>query len=1173
MRVMSAGDGYEYLLRSVAAGDGNRSLSTPLTRYYAETGTPPGYWLGTGVHAFGAGELEAGTTVTEPQLAALLGAGVDPITGEPLGRAYPAYRSIADRVAGRVSDLPAILGGEERDARAAQIQAEEEATGSKRAVAGFDFTFSVPKSISVLWGVADADTQTIIVEAHHAAVEQVVAFLEREVAATRAGVAAGDGAVAQVDVAGIAATAYDHWDSRCGDPQLHTHVVVSNKVKTVLDGRWRSLDSRPLHAAVVALSEHYNAVLADRMTGTFGVGWELRERGADRNPGWEITGVCDELIEEFSSRSRAIEIEKDRLIEAYLAEHRRQPSRATVIRIRAQATLATRPEKQVRSLADLSTEWRGRAGRIIRGDPTQWARTLTTGAPHQVLRADDVPLDVIGQIGDQVMGVVCKKRATWRHWNLWAEAVRQTMGWRFATVEDREAVTAMIVEAAEHRSIVLTPGELAVSPVEFRRSDGTSVFRPRHSAVYSSEAIMAAEGRLLDRSEDRTAPGVDVEVMREVTVRRRGPALTEQQRVALVSIATSHRQVDLLIGPAGAGKTTTMRALRRAWTLTHGAGSVVGMAPSAAAAQVLAEDLGIACENTAKWLYEYDHERTGLKTGQLVIVDEATLASTQTLDRLTAIAAEAGAKVLLVGDWAQLQSVDAGGGFALLADSRDDTPELSDIHRFVHKWEKTASLELRDGRPEAIGAYATHQRLREGTTDEMIDAAYLAWRSDIRTGLASLLVTDAAQSVDALNARARAERLLDGDTQPSREVTLAGGAHASTGDLIITRQNDRRLRSLRGGWVRNGDRWQVRDVRRDGALVVRRADTGWGGVVTLPPDYVREHVDLGYAVTAYRAQGLTTDTSHVVVSASTTRENLYVSMTRGREANIAYVALDKPDDSHATPHPDDVNARTVLYGVLQHSGAELSANQMIQVEQEHWSSIAQIAAEYESLAAAAQRDRWVALVENCGLTSEQVDLALASDSFGPLTAELRRGEAEHHAVERVLPKLVARRPLDDAEDIGAVLISRLRKAAQPRQGKRRVEARLVAGLIPVADGPMSDEMARALVERQRLMELRAVALAENAVDANEPWLKRLGAPPSKGSVRRRWLHEARTVAAYRDRYQVDGRSALGEPRTEAQRRDATRATQAIRRARALAEEPAGEDGRAPVLESRGRAIG
>jgi len=1154
MRVMNAGDGYKYLLRSVAAGDGNRSLSTPLTRYYAETGTPPGYWLGTGVHAFGAGELAQGETVTEAQLAALLGAGLDPVTGDPLGRAYPAYTSIPDRVAARIGELPADLSAEERDARVDQIKAEEETKGSRQAVAGFDFTFSVPKSMSVLWGITDADTQAMIVEAHHAAIAQVVAFLEREVAATRAGVASGDGAVAQVDVVGIAATAYDHWDSRCGDPQLHTHVVVSNKVKTVMDGRWRSLDSRPIHAAVVALSEHYNAVLADRMTGTFGVEWQQRQRGEDRNPSWEITGVADELIGEFSSRSRAIEIEKDRLIAEYVTRRGRKPSRATVIRLRAQATLATRPEKQVRSLADLSTEWRGRAGRILGAAATDWARSLVTDAPHQVSHASDVPLDLTSAVGARVTGIVSQKRATWRHWNLWAEAVRQTMGWRFTTAEDREAITAMIVEAAERHSIALTPGELHLSPTEFRRGDGTSVFRPRHSVVYSSEAILAAEARLLAGAEDRTAPGVDAAVIQGVAERDKQRPLTEQQTAALVSIATSHRHLDLLIGPAGAGKTTTMSALRQAWTLTHGRGSVVGLAPSASAAHVLASDLGITCENTAKWLHEYDHDRADFKSGQLVIVDEASLASTQTLDRLSAIAAKAGAKVLLVGDWAQLQSVDAGGGFALLADARDDTPELTDIHRFVHEWERTASLDLREGRPEAIDAYATHQRLREGTTEDMIDAAYRAWRADVRAGRASVLVTDSAHLVDTLNARARAERLLTGETVAGREAVLARGARASTGDMVITRRNDRRLRSLRGGWVRNGDRWTVVDVHRNGALVVRRADSRWGDVVTLPPDYVGEYVDLGYAITAHRAQGITVDFAHVIASAKTTLESLYVALTRGRWANIAYVALDDPDDSHAPPHPDDVNGRTVLYGVLQHSGVELSAHQTMTAEQDLWGSVAQVAAEYETIAAVAQRDRWTTLVTGCGLDPDQTEAVLASTAFGPLGSALRRAEALGHDVDRLLPELVARRSLADADDPAAVLVHRVNTAiSRTPGGKRRRATHLIAGLIPEALGPMTDEMRQALNDRKDNIEAHAQALAEEAVASKARWARRLGTPPTDRHARQKWLTQAATVAAYRDRYRITASTALGVGAdSEAQRLDESRAKLAIARAAAIA---------------------
>jgi hypothetical protein len=506
-----------------------------------------------------------------------------------------------------------------------------------------------------------------------------------------------------------------------------------------------------------------------------------------------------------------------------------------------------------------------------------------------------------------------------------------------------------------------------------------------------------------------------------------------------------------------------------------------------------------------------------------------------------------------------------------LASAGPDTPELAEVHRFTHEWEKTASLDLRFGRAEVIGTYVAKDRVHEGTTDEMMDAAYLAWTADVKEGRTSILVAEATDMVIRLNRRARADRIVAkpvGDI----EVNLADGTQASEGDLIITRRNDRRLCTLRGGWVRNGDRWTVTRVHKDGSMQVQRLGVAIGASVTLPAAYVAEHVDLGYAVTAHRAQGMTVDTSHVVVTGSTTRENFYVSMTRGRDSNIAYVALDKPDEGHAPPEPDEVNGHTVLFGVLQHIGGELSAHQMIEAEQERWSSIAQLAAEYETIGAVAQRDHWAAAIRGSGLTDAQVEEVLASESFGPLTAELRRAEANHHDVDRLLPALVARRSLDDAEDIGAVLISRLQKAAQPKRGSRRPSPKLVVGLIPIADGPMSEEMARALAERADLMETRAMTLAEQAVEAKAPWLKRLGTPPASEAARSRWLHEVRAVAAYRDRYGVEGRRVLGEPKSEAQKLDAARAEQAIRRARSVAEDAVTtQEGRSRALESHGRA--
>lgn len=1143
MRVMSAGDGYKYLLRTVAAADGERRLSTPLTRYYAEAGTPPGRWLGSGLSELAGGRIGAHSRVSEAQLELLLGMGRDPGTGAPLGRAYPEYAAPEATVAHSVAKPGATP-----------------AMAPRRAVAGYDFTFSLPKSASVLWAVADANTQATIVNAHHRAIDDVLAFMERELAATRAGEAARDGAVAQVEVAGLVAAAFDHVDSRAGDPQLHTHVVVSNKVRTVFDGKWRSLDGRPLHAATVALSELHTAVFADHLSRALGVRWEQREREVDRNPVWAIATVPESLVTEFSSRSRHIDVEKDRLIDEYIATHGRAPSKVTIIRLRQQATLATRPEKRLRSLAELTHEWRARASRLLRHDATAWARTaLNVQDAPMPLRAQDISPGILKQVSARVIDAASERRATWTRWNLYAEAARQTMAWRFAAPTDREVIVGMITDAAQQSSVRLTPPELAVSPAEFRRANGTSVFRPHNSERYSSSALLDAEERLLAASHASGAPVVSTATLEHAERARRnhGIVLGEDQRTALHAIATSSRSLDVLIGPAGAGKTTAMHALRLAWEHEHGRGSVIGLAPSAAAARELADDLGIATENTAKWLHEHRQGRATITAGQLIIVDEASLAGTLTLDRICMLATRAGAKILLVGDWAQLQSVDAGGAFRMLVDARSDAPELADVHRFRHAWEKEASLDLRNGRLHTVDTYAAHDRIVGGDADAMSDAAYSAWLQDIASGMSSVLVAGTGEAVAALNQRARAELILSDVLDAGAEASLRDEAAASVGDVVITRKNDRRLRSGRD-WVRNGARWNVVAVRRDGALCVRNADHLGARSITLPAAYVAEHVDLGYAVTAYRAQGITTDTAHTVVEPGTTRENLYVAMTRGRASNKAYVVTSRPDDNHSARHPGerpDATARDILAAVLGHVGAELSAHETVTTEQENWGSIAQLAAEYDTIASTAQRPRWTSLVDACGLTAELAQEVISSDAFGALTTGIRRAEALGHDVDTLLPRIAAARGIEDAQDAAAVLHERLERVlAQPSSGRSRGSGgRMIAGLIPAAAGEMDAEMRRALDERAHLIEQRAAVLVEAAVASAEKWIASLGHLPVDPARADAWHHQARVIAAYRDRYGVFEDDALGAPATSPnQRLDAAAAAVARDRAVRLA---------------------
>ncbi|QAY68755.1 conjugal transfer protein [Xylanimonas protaetiae] len=1021
-------------------------------------------------------------------------------------------------------------------------------------MAGYDLTFSVAKSVSVLWALSDASTQARIAEIHHAAIADVIGLLEREVASTRIGYASR----AQVPVIGIEATAFDHYDSRANDPQLHTHVVVSNKVKTLQDGVWRGLDSRSLHAATVGLSEYYNAVLADRLTSELGVAWERRLRGDERSAQWEIAGVGESLIAEFSSRTRMIEEFKDRLVAEYVAAHGRAPSRAAVIKMRAQATLDTRPEKHIRSLADLTASWRERARRFVGEDPAAWAAGITRGPAGASLTFDRVPAEIFAEVGARVVTAVAQKRSTWRHWNLWAEASRQTGGWRFATTTDREQAVAAIVAAAEEQSVQVTPPEASVTPARLRRADGTSMFRPLHGKVLTSQMILAAEQRLIDRGNDLSAPYLARQVVAAITAREHnGQVLSVEQADALEQIATSGRQVDLLLGPAGAGKTTAMTALRHVWVTQYGPGSVVGLAPSAAAAQVLAGDLQIGCDNTAKWLHEHDHGRADFTAGQLVIIDEATLASTLTLDRITGLAAQAGAKVLLVGDHAQLQSVDAGGAFSMLRHERGGrVPQLTEVHRFLHEWEKRASLDLRDGDTDVVETYIDHDRVRAGTSEEMVDAAYAAWRADTRAELRTLLVTDSADHVRDLNARARAERILDGDTLADREATLANDARASTGDLVITRRNNRTLRTACGGWVRNGDRWRVTDVHRDGGMEVRREGWHTGASVVLPADYVTQHVDLGYAVTAHRAQGMTVDTCHVVVATGTSRENLYVAMTRGRHANTAYVALDNADDLHTHPITDQITAHTVLTNVLAHTGVEASAHETISTERERYASIAQLAAEYETIATLAHHDRWAdavtrTLIDRAGFNPDQAAAVVNDDAFGPLCVELRRIDAIRGDAEALLERVVAGRGFEDAENVAAILTWRLwNTAGRPATGH---EPHLIAGLVPEAHGPIDDETRTALDQRAALIVQRANDLVAAAIRDRQPWVADLGPRPGTEAERRAWLAQAAVVAAYRDRYQIGPRTVLGgDPVTVAQTRDRQRAQTAIRWAQQIA---------------------
>ncbi len=191
---------------------------------------------------------------------------------------------------------------------------------------------------------------------------------------------------------------------------------------------------------------------------------------------------------------------------------------------------------------------------------------------------------------------------------------------------------------------------------------------------------------------------------------------------------------------------------------------------------------------------------------------------------------------------------------------------------------------------------------------------------------------------------------------------------------------------------------------------------------------------------------------------------------------------------------------------------------------------------------------------------------MESEAFGALTSELRRAEANHHDLDTLFPRFVAARGFDDADDIASVLHHRVARAtARPAgSGRTRKAPRLIVGLVPLADGPMADDMKQSLDERHALIEARADAVLDTACDAGETWTKALGAPHLDSRKASSWRRYARTVAAYRDRYNITDDVPLGPtPEATAQRIDAARAQVALRRLLVRPQDPDARSGPAP----------
>ncbi len=735
------------------------------------------------------------------------------------------------------------------------------------------------------------------------------------------------------------------------------------------------------------------------------------------------------MREEFSSRRADIERSYATLVETYRAQHGRDPDRAAQHRLAQQATLQTRgPKEDLRPLSERVGQWRDRAARVL-GDQHAVEQMLHSSLGRAT--AEQGPELTAEEVVQRVSGALIERRATWNQWHVRAE-VQRIMRDLPVPVLDAAAMEQTITDAVLATSTQLSPEEVNPTPKTLSRADGSSVYSVHGAMLYSHPRVIDAEQQLVDTATEEAGPRVAEDLVESVLDRldaasKKRPLSVEQRALAR-RFACGGRRIEVGIGPAGAGKTTAMRALVAA--ATAGGVRVLALAPSAAAAAVLRQELGIEAETLAKFLHEHTEDSTtanfAVDESTLVLVDEAAMAGTLDLQRAAAIAADAGAGVRLLGDPAQLNAVGAGGAVRLV-EQVVGSVQLRQVHRFATKGEAQASLRLRTGDVTALDFYIEADRVRGGAVDGLLEEAYAAWRQDTDRGRASLMLAVRAEDVRALNERAQLHRIAAGDVRGSEAVDLRDGLACRRGDTVLTRHNDRRLRAGKTDYVKNGDLWRVEKVHEDGSLRVRHLRTRARTV--LPGRYVTAHTELGYASTIHRAQGLTVDTCHAVLNRGSTRDLLYTALTRGRLDNRAYVEtrdLIEPDP-HEQTDPARA-ARDALMQMIRTEGDESAALGVLLREHEDAVSLATLVPAYEDAIAESLepgRDARLQAVVRHALPKPAADAVIADPAWRALATRLATHEAAGADPTLLLREVMNERELAGVKSVAQVLHHRL----------------------------------------------------------------------------------------------------------------------------------------------------
>jgi conjugative relaxase-like TrwC/TraI family protein len=1020
-----------------------REVAQNREEYLSGHGESPGRWLGRGAQALG----QHGTASTEAFVHVFHGR--HPDTGELLGRSH-----------------------------------------GEQGVPAFDVVLRPTKSVSLLYALGNARTAAQVLDAHQEATREALGYLEEHVGTRR-----GHGGCEHVAGQGLVAVGFDHRTSRAGDPLLHTHVIVANRVQGP-DGRWTALDGRDLYRHRLAADAIYRSGYQRTLSRSLGVAWTEPDRHGNR----ELAGMPPELLRAFSKRADAIDCEVERL---------EAEGRVRTPKLVKWVVHSTRQAKQHEAPATLAERWRGEAAEHGVDVPA-----LLRGVLGRDRQATSEPAGAGGPVaGDLTDEAV----------------VARVFGW----LASQQGLTAQASTFARQDVIAALGGHLAGADRaqlegladRFLAERAVSVVAERspEERRWSTPELLEVEGRLVTGAQARRGEQAGVcsaEAVRQALAAH--PTIGADQADMVRDLCLSGDGVRVVVGRAGTGKTYALGVARHAFTLDGY--RVIGAAPTGIATTSLEAEGFEEVATVDRLLLELDqagdrvnHARRGrgdqapvLDARSVLVVDEASMAGSRKLERLLEHAHRAGAKVIPVGDDRQLTSIDAGDGFRGLR-VRLGASELVENRRQRAAWERDALELVRDGQvDQAVAAYREHERMVPATskTELTLNLVRDWWQShrdaDAGQGGDAVILAYRRDEVDRLNTTCQQVMRLNNRLGP--EQLEVGDRSLHVGNLVVCGRND-----LKGLGVANGTRGTITALDPERRALTMRTEQG--RQVTLPAAYLdapvpegRRVVDLAYATTGHKAQGLTRWRALVRVTGQEDANWLYVQLSRAKDDTRLHTIVAPEPNSGEIDLPDrePPDAYDQLAAALARQGSERLAIDTTARLDVRATPTRELRAERDRIRAELEqappdRRRLVERATQRRLQAEQ-DLAAAEAKHPAGTGRgwfSRRREREQDQEARMLAARQAERAAQ--AEVAA------RAAQQEHQGWLEAHGDLGVGYRDVA-------RELALRSRQR------VAFAE----LEQPAYLRDALGPVPGSVRgrRAWRQTARTVEDYRQRFQV-----------------------------------------------------